>query len=646
MSEQKAARLALRAPRDQREAAMRHTVIGLFNTYAEADGARRTLVEAGFAYNEVELRANPETASDAVADESPGVLANIERFFSNLFSTSGPAEPAAARYADAIRRGAVLLAVDVANQTRAELAHNTLTQLGALEVNERVREPRPADAPDAQTRREHSMLDELGIGGPAVVPTAAQPPREPLRAAEEERRWERVDAPPHDTPIDDDPARTAIAAGGAPGSGAVLRPDRAPDDFTSPDLAPDIPPDVSTHMPRSAHDPVDYPSTTVRGAAQYQSDPSDLGRAAGLPESTQTQQQHGQWPGQQQGQWPGQSQRQGMMSGDDAAGTAGTASRAPAGRDPSTDAWPGRASMGDGRVHAAREDKPYPPASGTPSTISQRTAPAGAGRDAGGTSASTDRAAHMPDEHQPPQAFATDGDDTLRPTDARTAGSNPAYTGGTGAGVREPAKREPQQQPLDYATPDYAPNVGKAAQEPAAGTAAGMMNESEARRALDTTAGRSADPASGNAVGGRGAGASTAAAMPGADPNRMRDVPTPSDRLSAADAAAASRSDDSISGARGQQIPDEFLEYEEDFHAHYDEQFGKRTGSRYDEYVPAYRYGATMGRDTRYQDRPWDDDVELEAQHDWERNAPEGSWDRFKAAVRHGWERVTGHHHH
>ena len=100
------------------------------------------------------------------------------------------------------------------------------------------------------------------------------------------------------------------------------------------------------------------------------------------------------------------------------------------------------------------------------------------------------------------------------------------------------------------------------------------------------------------------------------------------------------------SSGLGAPIPDEFLEYEEDFRTHYDEQYRAREGARYDEYVPAYRYGAQMGRDTRYQDRPWEEDVELEARHDWERTAAEGSWDRFKAAVRHGWERVTGHHHH
>ena len=49
---------------------MRQTVIGLFNTYAEADGARNALVQSGFAYHEVELRANPETASDAIAKRS------------------------------------------------------------------------------------------------------------------------------------------------------------------------------------------------------------------------------------------------------------------------------------------------------------------------------------------------------------------------------------------------------------------------------------------------------------------------------------------------------------------------------------------------------------------------------------------------
>jgi len=486
---------------------MRQTVIGLFNTYAEADGARNALVQSGFAYNEVELRANPETASDAIADESPGVLANIERFFTSLFSTSGSSldEPIAERYTDAVRRGAVLVAVDAASDAHTELAHNLLMRLGAHDVSERARiDQPPRDAGQAaQVRREHSMLDELGLGAPAATPTAAQPPNEALRAMEEERRYERIDAPPHDTPLDGEAARTAIAEGGVPGSGAVLRPDLADTgrreldeaamrearlrerDVPATPLAPSsqeqfAPPRdefsrTSGEAPSTAGDESAYPARTVRGAAQYHSDPADISRATPLPG---------------EGLW----QRQAAES----------------------------------------------------------------------VSEPVDMTPRAPEPRNTPNVRG----------DAQTGAGSEFPSAGAGLG----------------------------------GTA-GMTNEHDARQQL------------------RGDDYSP---------------PTVATR-SAANQQAVRRAGD---GDLGAPIPDEFLEYEEDFRLHYDEQFGAREGARYDEYVPAYRYGATMGRDARYQDRPWDDDVELEARHDWERAAPEGSWDRFKAAVRHGWERVTGHHHH
>jgi hypothetical protein len=38
--------------------------------------------------------------------------------------------------------------------------------------------------------------------------------------------------------------------------------------------------------------------------------------------------------------------------------------------------------------------------------------------------------------------------------------------------------------------------------------------------------------------------------------------------------------------------------------------------------------------------------MEYEMRRDWESKHPEGdTWERFKAAIRHGWDRVTGHHH-
>src|SRR5579864_4503725 len=91
-------------PKKRRETAMRHTVIGLFDTYSQAETARDTLVQIGFARETIELQANPEPSFGSATDEvaSAGVLANIERFLSSLFA-SGPRAFETARYAEAVR---------------------------------------------------------------------------------------------------------------------------------------------------------------------------------------------------------------------------------------------------------------------------------------------------------------------------------------------------------------------------------------------------------------------------------------------------------------------------------------------------------------------------------------------------------------
>ena len=335
---------------------MRHTVIGLFETYAQAEAARDTLVQTGFGRETIELQANPEPSVGSATDEvaSSGVLANIERFLSSLFA-SGPRAPETARYAEAVRRGAVLVCVNAASEAHADLARNTLTRLGATDIGERSPD---WDAP-VESGREHSVLDELGIG--TVTPGTS---------------------------------RTSSVA--TPGAATTTRPATMADPrYTVPpgstDAEPFVPPPLSE---RPLTDPVNEPVT----------DPlvGDVGRSA------------------------------------------------------------------------------------------------------------------------------------------IAAGSVP----GSGA------------------------------------------------------------------------------------------VMQPSEVVSEAGQPAASS---------GGQMPNEYLEYEEDFRAHYDEQYASEN-ARYEDYVPAYRYGAEIGRDMRYRDQPWDD-VEPEARRHWETTSPDSTWERFKMAVRHGWERVTGHHH-
>ncbi len=66
-------------------------------------------------------------------------------------------------------------------------------------------------------------------------------------------------------------------------------------------------------------------------------------------------------------------------------------------------------------------------------------------------------------------------------------------------------------------------------------------------------------------------------------------------------------------------------------------------GGDYDTYKPAYSYGTQMRQSQMYRNRPWDD-VETDLRSDWEtRNAGKtgSTWEDMKAAVRHGWEKMT-----
>lgn len=81
-------------------------------------------------------------------------------------------------------------------------------------------------------------------------------------------------------------------------------------------------------------------------------------------------------------------------------------------------------------------------------------------------------------------------------------------------------------------------------------------------------------------------------------------------------------------------------DYDDEFRRDWNTRYATMGGS-YDDYAPAYRYGSTLGADTRYKGRSWDE-IESGARSDWQTRYPNSSWENFKAAVRHGWERVSG----
>jgi len=81
----------------------------------------------------------------------------------------------------------------------------------------------------------------------------------------------------------------------------------------------------------------------------------------------------------------------------------------------------------------------------------------------------------------------------------------------------------------------------------------------------------------------------------------------------------------------------DFTTYSDDFRKHYVSAFGDR-GAAYTEYEPAYRYGYELGTNERYRGRDWAA-LEADARRDWEARHP-STWERFKDAIRYGWDKV------
>lgn len=79
-----------------------------------------------------------------------------------------------------------------------------------------------------------------------------------------------------------------------------------------------------------------------------------------------------------------------------------------------------------------------------------------------------------------------------------------------------------------------------------------------------------------------------------------------------------------------------------DFRRHWQNAYGQ-SGSRYEDYDAAYRYGSTMAGTERFQNYRWED-VESDLRSDWESRHPESTWDKVKDAVRYGAEKITGRH--
>lgn len=97
------------------------------------------------------------------------------------------------------------------------------------------------------------------------------------------------------------------------------------------------------------------------------------------------------------------------------------------------------------------------------------------------------------------------------------------------------------------------------------------------------------------------------------------------------DEEASPREPDYARGQRG------YEQYDQDFMAHHSSLTGAG-GRPYDYYRPGYQFGHDLAGNSAYDS--WES-AERDARQSWERDA-RGSWEEFKDTIRYGWERARG----
>jgi len=79
---------------------------------------------------------------------------------------------------------------------------------------------------------------------------------------------------------------------------------------------------------------------------------------------------------------------------------------------------------------------------------------------------------------------------------------------------------------------------------------------------------------------------------------------------------------------------------DQDFRRDFATRYGS-SGEEYETYSPAYRYGYQMAGDARYRGREFTE-VEPELRAAYARQYPNSTWEKIKASVQYGWDKVTG----
>lgn len=127
---------------------MSEVLVGVFDSFEQADRAIEKLTQSGIDRSHMEVHANGRISDPLVEDpavEQPalhtdeGPARKIARFFSNLFGNDEQPEEVG-HYQEAVRRGGAVLTVTVLDEAQMRAVRSTLHEAGAVDIEERVSE--------------------------------------------------------------------------------------------------------------------------------------------------------------------------------------------------------------------------------------------------------------------------------------------------------------------------------------------------------------------------------------------------------------------------------------------------------------------------------------------------------------------------
>ena len=134
---------------------------GVFDDYDDAEKAREQLAEAGFGREAIQI--TPERSSWGSGDATWGGRAEhaggLRGFFASLFGSDD--DESHGHYSEAVRRGSVVLTVNVQNESQIARATEILEDCGAIDVDERVEHWKASGYTGYDTQAKPLTRDEI-----------------------------------------------------------------------------------------------------------------------------------------------------------------------------------------------------------------------------------------------------------------------------------------------------------------------------------------------------------------------------------------------------------------------------------------------------------------------------------------------------